>query len=290
MSADQSAHLSDERLMLYADEELQPRDTAAAAGHLRQCVSCRERLEKFEASSHRFAQAYRQGRSASTAPSRDKLKAQLDEVNRSSRGGPSWVAACALLAAGLVALQFLSDRSRPASMREVIPQDEVRPVSYLTPGATRPVAVADLCVRRASSLQAIPARVRLAVLRDYRMESLPEHDYELDYLITPELGGSGDRRNLWPERYSSALWNARVKDELEQLLPTLVCAGTLPLAVAQRDMAADWVAAYKKYFRTDRPLHVYPPAEAAADDLPPAIAPDFGSDRMPTLRYESDGR
>ena len=61
------------------------------------------------------------------------------------------------------------------------------------------------------------------------MEGVPAHEYELDYLITPELGGSGDRRNLWPERYGARVWNARVKDELEQLLPQLVCRGEVDL-------------------------------------------------------------
>jgi hypothetical protein len=292
MSADQSHHLSAERLLLLVDGELQPRETATATAHLRHCASCRERHEQFEASSERFAKAYRRERAASTAPSRDALKAQLAEVNSSAgRPGPSWLAACALLTAGLIALQFLSDRSGPSAMREVARHDDVRPLAYLTPGATRPIAVADLCTRRVAAPQEIPSHVRLAVVRDYRMESLPDRDYELDYLITPELGGSGDRRNLWPERYTSALWNARVKDELEQLLPTLVCAGTLPLAVAQRDMASDWIAAYKKYFRTDRPLHQYPGSEALdiADDRAPST-PDFGSSRMPTLRYEPDSR
>jgi hypothetical protein len=127
----------------------------------------------------------------------------------------------------------------------------------------------------------IPAHVRLAVVRDYRMERLPMQEYELDYLITPELGGSDDRRNLWPEPYASQLWNARVKDELEELLPSLVCAGTLPLAIAQHDMATDWVAAYKKYFHTDRPRHVFDAGDAT---------PDFASGKMPTLRYDAGGR
>ena len=96
--------------------------------------------------------------------------------------------------------------------------------------------------------------VRQAVLRDYRMEDVPAHEYELDYLITPELGGSGDRLNLWPERYGARVWNARVKDELEHLLPQLVCRGQVDLATAQRDIAANWIAAYKKYFHTDRPV------------------------------------
>ena len=47
-----------------------------------------------------------------------------------------------------------------------------------------------------------------------------------------------------------------MKDELEQLLPALVCRGVVDLATAQRDIAADWIAAYKKYFHTDRPVVV----------------------------------
>jgi hypothetical protein len=44
-----------------------------------------------------------------------------------------------------------------------------------------------------------------------------------------------------------------VKDALEERLHEMVCAGQLDLSTAQRDIAADWIAAYKKYFRTDRP-------------------------------------
>jgi hypothetical protein len=88
------------------------------------------------------------------------------------------------------------------------------------------------------------------------MEAVSDDEYELDFLITPELGGTNDRRNLWPERYSSQVWNARVKDELERLLPQLVCQRKLDVAIAQRDIAANWIAAYKKYFHTSHPLHV----------------------------------
>jgi hypothetical protein len=73
-------------------------------------------------------------------------------------------------------------------------------------------------------------------------------------LITPELGGVADARNLWPERYDSGVWNARVKDDLERLLPRLVCDGKIDLGVAQREMADNWIAAYKKYFKAERPV------------------------------------
>jgi hypothetical protein len=34
----------------------------------------------------------------------------------------------------------------------------------------------------------------------------------------------------------------------------MVCGGSLDLVAAQRDIARDWVSAYKKYFHTDHPL------------------------------------
>ena len=81
------------------------------------------------------------------------------------------------------------------------------------------------------------------------------------------------------------MWNARVKDELERLLPNLVCAGTLPLATAQRDMATDWIAAYKKYFHTDRPLHTYSPLDLQDTDGAPDALPDL-SFELPAPRSD----
>ena len=45
-----------------------------------------------------------------------------------------------------------------------------------------------------------------------------------------------------------------MKDALEEHLHQMVCSGQLDLSTAQRDIATDWIAAYKKYFHTDRPL------------------------------------
>ena len=81
-----------------------------------------------------------------------------------------------------------------------------------------------------------------------------QDDYEVDYLIAPGLGGAEDIHNLWPEPYTSRAWNAHIKDTLEERLHQLVCDGELDLPTAQRDIATDWIVAYKKYFHTDRPL------------------------------------
>ena len=71
--------------------------------------------------------------------------------------------------------------------------------------------------------------------------------YELDHLISLELGGNPtDPKNLWPEPYASPT-GAKVKDVVETKLKTLVCAGKLPLADAQKMIATNWYAAYLKY-------------------------------------------
>jgi len=70
--------------------------------------------------------------------------------------------------------------------------------------------------------------------------------YEVDHLISLELGGSNDITNLWPEAYAGA-WGARSKDALENRMHRLVCAGQLDLAQAQREIATDWVEAYRRY-------------------------------------------
>jgi hypothetical protein len=86
------------------------------------------------------------------------------------------------------------------------------------------------------------------------MTTVSADAYELDYLITPELGGAPDARNLWPQRYTSGVWNAHVKDQLEDLLPGMVCDGKVPLQTAQHDIAVNWIAAYQRYFHTTVPL------------------------------------
>jgi len=73
--------------------------------------------------------------------------------------------------------------------------------------------------------------------------------YEEDHLIPLELGAApADPRNLWPEpRTSPDDWGADRKDELEFALNQLVCAVRLPLREAQRAIATDWIAAYRRY-------------------------------------------
>ena len=71
--------------------------------------------------------------------------------------------------------------------------------------------------------------------------------FEIDHLISLELGGANDIHNLWPQSYTTMPMNAHVKDALEDRLHVLVCTGKVPLVQAQHDIATDWIAANAKY-------------------------------------------
>jgi hypothetical protein len=100
----------------------------------------------------------------------------------------------------------------------------------------------------------VSTSLRQQVFREYGITSDRGDEYEIDYLIAPGLGGVEDIHNLWPEPSTSPTWNAHVKDGLEEHLHEMVCAGKLDLPTAQRDIATNWIAAYKKYFHTEKPL------------------------------------
>jgi hypothetical protein len=133
------------------------------------------------------------------------------------------------------------------------------PRPALTPGATLPVTRADICVRGyARKVRDVPESVKRSVYRAYGIVRHAPGEYEVDHLISLELGGSNSARNLWPESYRTKPWNARVKDRLENELHRRVCSGELDLGTAQRQIAGNWIQAYLYYFHTDRPLSSRP--------------------------------
>ena len=269
-------HLRDEDLLLSLDG-WQPGEAAADAQvHLAECAGCRSRLQAFADTDMRVADTESNGdwtERTLRGRARARLEAELageTQVERFAtslgwRAGPTTQpnrAITATLAVAIVALAVAggaSWRSRssvaPASALVASTEEpDALPNRSFTPGATRALPVTELCGNIPWEPSPVPPSVRQEVLRNYRMEHVPDHEYELDYLVTPDLGGAPDPKNLWPERYGSRVWNARVKDQLEDLLPHLVCQGQVDLATAQHDIATNWIAAYKKYFRTNHPI------------------------------------
>jgi hypothetical protein len=283
-----SQHPSDQTLLRAIDGELSPTRRAALDSHLAACEPCRSRVEMMESVAVEVSGVYRD-ELAPQVPCSDAFRARVEAGvrERSASLNRSWqfrilealttIPVAARVGAALVmiviAVQFL--RRSPESIRPEMVVTSLEsgalPIRSLTPGATGSASITSLCTEHAPARPAIPATVRSVILRDYRMEGVPEREYELDYLITPELGGIADRRNIWPERYDSRVWNAHVKDDLERLLPGLVCQGTLDLVTAQQDIATNWIAAYQKYFRTDRPIASRSSVPVDDDAIPPLL-------------------
>ena len=84
-------------------------------------------------------------------------------------------------------------------------------------------------------------------MKEYGYPLARIRDYEEDHLVPLCLaGGPEDPANLWPQpRFGE--WRADRKDTLEAKLCRLVCDGRVPLAEAQREIATDWIVAYRKY-------------------------------------------
>lgn len=201
------------------------------------------------------------GDAARLAAGRARLQTRLaleaEQMNRRSRWSlvsARWAMVAAVATMALAAASLMPSRRQESPRRAVGVEADALPVAALTPGATIDIGIGEVCAGSPERPPDVEAAVRDAVLRSYGMEGVPPEEYELDYLITPQLGGTPDARNLWPQRYRERVWNAWVKDQLEDLLPRLVCEGRVDLRTAQRDIAVDWVAAYRKYFRTTSPL------------------------------------
>jgi len=132
------------------------------------------------------------------------------------------------------------------------------PNSKLTPGEVVNVPIERLCQKGyvTSSARNIPETVKRYVFMTY-FHSIPKMgDYEMDHLISLELGGANTIENLWPQSYNTSPWNAHVKDRLEDHMAEMVhqclkqsgpAAATALLKRFQHEIATDWIAAYKRY-------------------------------------------
>lgn len=242
-------HLTDESLLRALDGELHRRDMARAMAHLEECAPCRERQQRFRQLLESAADLREPVEPGPPHAAVRRLRDAIAGEPRRSGAlrlfpGPAAVAGASLVL--VLVLGWLSGRNASAAFL---------PNHRLTPGATVAVTRDQLCGRpEPGEGKAIAADLAHRVFDQYRIRQPRPGAYEVDYLITPALGGADDIRNLWPQPYSAGVWNARVKDALEDYLRGEVCGGRIGLETAQREIASDWIAAYRKYFGTEEPL------------------------------------
>lgn len=274
-------HVEDHELMRSLDGDLSPRRQSRVALHLEACEACRERAERIRSTVAEVEACYRADHAAPPR-SMDYARMRLAfALRHADVSDAPWVERISLgfgrlrlapavtigiVMAAICTVTLLTVRAPREPAIGGLPSGAL-PEPALTPGAVTALTTAELCNGvRPSRL--VTEEVRQQVLRAYGMEHVSAAAYELDALVTPELGGSTDPANLWPQRYHSPVWNARVKDELERLLPQMVCRQEITLAQAQQEIAVDWIAAYKRHFKTETPLRAHlGPAEDEEPEL-----------------------
>lgn len=149
----------------------------------------------------------------------------------------------------------------PEALRRARPP--ILPDPTLTPGVALDVTAKEVCVPGyATKTRNVPSSVKRKAYLEYGIPTHRPGEYEVDHLISLQLGGSNALANLWPQSFETQPWNAHTKDRLESELHRLVCDGRMSLVDAQREIAGDWVAAYRRRFGA-------PPA-GPSTDAPPA--------------------
>ena len=258
-------HVSDEELLLAEDGELGKRADRVRT-HLEGCLQCRSRAAEMEKTLQELAWAESSSVAAELSAidrPRALLRTRLAELSTGraslfdrhrSSGFVAGAVGVAALAAVMVFAAVLGVRQFTATSGAfsfMAPNRGVLPNPALTPGAARQSSLEQVCsLSREEVIKPVSTAEREKVFAEYGISNAHSDQYEVDYLITPGLGGYDDIRNLWPEPYQHSRWNAHMKDALEERLHEMVCSREIDLSVAQEAIATNWIAAYQKYVQT----------------------------------------
>ena len=121
------------------------------------------------------------------------------------------------------------------------------PDSACTPGAIFANAtVQEICTPGySSSVRNVPFSEKDQAYAEYGITHHSPGQYEVDHLVSLELGGSNDIANLWPEA-ASPKPGFHEKDKVENYLHDQVCSGAMALKDAQKEIATNWLAVYNR--------------------------------------------
>jgi hypothetical protein len=130
--------------------------------------------------------------------------------------------------------------------RGVLPDRHCSPGAYDS-AVTQANIQSTVCISGyTATVRNVPASEKSAVYKEYGITHHAPYSYEVDHIVSLELGGSNNIANLYPEAYANPN-GARVKDRLENAMHAAVCAGRLILKTAQREIATNWLATYQHF-------------------------------------------
>lgn len=116
------------------------------------------------------------------------------------------------------------------------------PDSSCTPGAVFPNVTKDQICQPgyARSVRNVPLDEKHQVYDEYNIATHRPGQYEVDHLISLELGGSNDIANLWPEP-AEPTPGFHEKDRFENFLHNQICTGKITVQEAQREIVINWL-------------------------------------------------
>ena len=121
----------------------------------------------------------------------------------------------------------------------------VYPNFLLSPGDVLTTDTSIICtVGYTKTVRDVPDSLKKQVYAEYGVTPVP-YAYEIDHVISLELGGSNDVRNLFPEPYNISL-GARQKDVVENYLHKQVCQESMSIQEAQQLIVYNWTDVYAR--------------------------------------------
>ena len=115
-----------------------------------------------------------------------------------------------------------------------------------TPGAVLTTNISIICkVGYTKTVRDVSTATKKKVFSEYGIPYSQHANYEVDHLISLELGGSNDISNLWPE--NSKITNGSLtKDKFENYLHRKVCSGKMSIQEAQKEIPTNWLTSYQQ--------------------------------------------
>lgn len=124
------------------------------------------------------------------------------------------------------------------------------PNPQLTPGSVRTTDKNVICSTRTGTVRKVRAGDRRQAFTNYGIDCAKVkcgQRFEVDHLVSLEIGGGNELANLWPQAYARI--GAHAKDLLENKLHKMICDGRISPQQAQKEIAKDWYKSYRKYVR-----------------------------------------
>lgn len=142
---------------------------------------------------------------------------------------------------------FLLASSAAAQCRYRYDHGVALPDAHCTPGAVRTTKIASMCPHaHTRAIRHVTEATKLKVCASYGIKpsGCNGKNYEIDHLISLELGGSNSIKNLWPEPWLPHP-GAHDKDHLENWLHAKACARAWPLVTIQHWISTNWRGPYE---------------------------------------------